>query len=542
MKVKTLAIISILLIEFQNGYSQKLSELVAINEKSIFQIFSYDEYGSPFSTGTGFFINSNGNALTNLHVIEDAKFAFARDYKGNIYEIDRIVKTCEECDLAEININGQGKPFSYLNLTYNIPLKASDIFVIGNPEGFESTVTKGIISSIRENNQEKVIQISAPISPGSSGSPIMDMKGNVIGVATYQHKSGQNLNFGYWIGCKDKLKKNVNYNLSNSQSRNLYIINEICETESNLVLNSIEINPKNTVLNLSFTNTSLQFGDGAFIFTNVGDKSKSFYIQDKNNGKKRYVYDATIGGSAKAPTVLKLGETKRFKLLFPPIEGSNLIDIKEGMEGPDWSFKNINLEKYRNLDFEDDNFFNDFYFQTGLSFLSSKDYANAYVILKDYATKNNDNSYAHNLAGIISYILGNNLDAFIHINKAIEIDPLSDDYYFNLYYLNKVSENYDKAFKNISSAIQLNDNQPEYYYFRGELYYIKENYKKAIEDFTRIIESDRDVPYHVYFMRGVAKLYEKDRSACNDLEKAYTITSSDAEKETIQQWYSKYCK
>jgi hypothetical protein len=65
--------------------------------------------------------------------------------------------------------------------------------VIGNPEGLEGTVTEGIISAFREGGD--IIQITAAISPGSSGSPVLDDDGNVIGVATATYKEGQNLNF-----------------------------------------------------------------------------------------------------------------------------------------------------------------------------------------------------------------------------------------------------------------------------------------------------------------------------------------------------------
>ena len=523
------------------AFGQKLSDLVAKNEKAIFQIFSYDEYGSPTSIGTGFYIDNQGKALTNVHVIEDAKFAFIRDHTGKTYQIIKINRVCEECDIAEIIIDHNGQANSYLTTTKSIPPKASDIFVIGNPEGFESTVSTGIISSIREQ-ENKVIQISAPISPGSSGSPIMDMTGAVIGIATYQYAEGQNLNFGYWIGCMDKLSENKSYSLSNNQTQDLFVLNEVCKGESNLIINSIELNEKNTVVNLSFTNTSLAYGDGAFIFTKIGDKSESFYIQDNNTGEKFYVYNTTIGSSPQAPTYLKLGETKRFKLYFPSINQASSISIREGMSGSDWSFNNINLADYKELSFEDKNFFNDFYLQTGLTYLSKKDFVGAYVVLKEYTNTNNDNAYSHNLAGIVSYIIGNNLDAFVHINKAIEIEPTDDNLYFNLYYLNLASGNTNEALKNINTAITLNDDQPEYYAYRAELYFANESWKNAEADFTKIIDSDRSVTYHTYFKRAIARLWIKKNGACKDLEIAYANCNSEEDKKTITEWYNKYCR
>jgi serine protease Do len=519
----------------------QFADLVAKNEKAIVQIFSYDEFGAPSSTGTGFFIKTDGTGLTNLHVLNEAKYGFIRSYNGEVYQIERITRICRDCDLAEFTVNNKNKTFPILTIVNTIPLKGSDIFVIGNPEGLESSVSKGIVSAIREENN-KVVQISAPISPGSSGSPIMDMNGNVFAIATYQHKEGQNLNFGYWLGCREKLKANTELNISNSSSKNLYVLNQICKTESNLILNSIEVNEKNTILNLTFTNTSLAFGDRAFIFATIGDKETSFYIEDILTRKKHYAYDATIGNSPKDPTILKLGESKRFKLYFPSIGNATHLNIAEGMKGSDWSFHDINLTTNKSFLFNDEKFFNNFYYQTGLAFLSDKDFANAYIILNDFVSKNNDNDNAHNLAGIISYILGNNLDAFLHINKAISINPTNDSYYFNLYYLNSASGSTDEAIKNMSSAIQLNNDQPEYYGYRASLYMQKEYWKEAIKDFDKYINSDRVIPGYTYFQRGLAKLWIQDKTACKDLQTAYQLTDNEEGRKKITEWYNKYCR
>lgn len=535
-----LVILTFTLLFVSSTYGQ-LADLVAKNEKAIVQIFSYDEFGAPSSTGTGFFIKQDGTGFTNLHVLKESKYAFIRDVNGAVFPIDKITRVCKDCDIAEFSIIAQNKIFPTLTLTNTIPLKGSDIFVIGNPEGLESTVSKGIISAIRDE-QNKVVQISAPISPGSSGSPIMDMNGNVFAIATYQHKEGQNLNFGYWIGCKEKLTANSEYKLANAQNGNLFVLNKVCKTESGLILNSVERNEKNTVVNLTFTNTSLAWNNGSFIFTAIGDKESSFYIEDIKTHKRYYAYDATIGNSAKAPTFLKLGEAKRFKIFFPSIDNVSEINIAEGKPDAKWSFSNLNLSEYKSFAFNDNKFFNNFYYQTGLALLSNKEFADAYIILKDFSTKNNDNDFAHNLAGIVSYILGNNLDAYLHIQKAISINPTNSMYYFNLYYLNKANGNIDEALKNISSAIQLNPDQPEYYGYRGSIYYSKQMWKEAIKDFDKRINSDRVISSFEYYQRGVAKLWLQDKTACKDFEKAYSIAETDNDKKTIADVFNKYCR
>ena len=77
-----------------------------------------------------------------------------------------------------------------------MPQEGESIVVIGNPFGLEGSVTNGIVSAVREiPGYGKIIQITAPISPGSSGSPVVNMLGQVIGVATLQAAEGQSLNF-----------------------------------------------------------------------------------------------------------------------------------------------------------------------------------------------------------------------------------------------------------------------------------------------------------------------------------------------------------
>lgn len=518
----------------------RLDNLVSKNEKAIFQVFSYDEYGAPVSRGSGFFINKDGTGLTNLHVLSNAKFAFIRDINDSTYQIERITRISEDFDLAEFKISTSKTRFPTLKIMYKVPPKGSDIFVIGSPEGLANTVSKGIVSGIQEAN--KIIQISAPISPGNSGSPIMDMTGKVFAMASFQHTEGQNLNFGYFIEGFNKLENNVDYTLSSETNRNLYIINEASPTESNLILNSIEVNEKNTVLNLTFINTSLAFGDSAFIFTVIDDPDQSFKIEDKISKKKYLIYDATIGGSAENPTYLKLGEARRFKLYFPAIGDSKILNIYEGMEGGSWSFNNLDLNRYKAFSLKENSFINDFYFQTGLSYLTEENYIEAYTIFRDFAAKNNKNDYAHNLAGIVSFILGNNLDALLHIKKALEINPTNDHYYFNLYFINLLNENPEEALKNITSAIQLNNNQPEYYAYRANLYMGKESWKEAISDLNKVIDSERKKTGSIYFQRAVAKLWLQDRSACKDFEMAYSLEESAEARATIREWYNKYCR
>jgi tetratricopeptide (TPR) repeat protein len=90
-----------------------------------------------------------------------------------------------------LKVEGKGLPKVKLTST-NKSKQGESIVVIGSPNGLETTVSEGIISGIRKKDE---LQITAPISPGSSGSPVFNSKGEVIGVVTSSIDSGQNLNF-----------------------------------------------------------------------------------------------------------------------------------------------------------------------------------------------------------------------------------------------------------------------------------------------------------------------------------------------------------
>ena len=147
-------------------------------------------------TGSGFFINSQGYIITNKHVLSNAGNAEIKTANGNIYKINRIVAEDYNGDLVIASSDAPGSESVPVILNAELPEVGEKIVVIGNPRGLEQTVSSGIVSAIRSTQQAvKVIQIDASISPGSSGGPLLNMRGEVIGVATFQNRQGQNLNF-----------------------------------------------------------------------------------------------------------------------------------------------------------------------------------------------------------------------------------------------------------------------------------------------------------------------------------------------------------
>jgi serine protease Do len=151
---------------------------------------------SPGSLGTGFVVRKDGWVATNLHVIAGAEDLIVATPDRHEYPVVEVLGMDEARDLALVRI--EAKNLSALVLGDSEAVRAGDAVVaIGHPLGLEDTVSNGLVSAIRVLDPSlTVLQISAPIAPGSSGGPLFSDRGEVIGVATAFISEAQNLNFG----------------------------------------------------------------------------------------------------------------------------------------------------------------------------------------------------------------------------------------------------------------------------------------------------------------------------------------------------------
>ena len=172
-----------------------LPDLVRRIKPSAVAIETYDVRGEKLSRGSGFFVDVD-RVVTNRHVIENAYRAEVHSYNGSIYPVKGVVAVDAEGDIALLKVDAPPNQVRPLLLDKTSPQEGESIVVIGNPFGLEGSVTNGIVSAVRDiPTFGRIIQITAPISPGSSGSPVVNMQGQVIGVATLQITGGQSINF-----------------------------------------------------------------------------------------------------------------------------------------------------------------------------------------------------------------------------------------------------------------------------------------------------------------------------------------------------------
>ncbi len=148
------------------------------------------------SLGTGFVVRKDGWIATNFHVVRGATEVAVEFSNHKKYPVVEIMNANRLHDLVILRIDAAELPVLALGDSDQVR-PGDSVLAIGHPLGLEDTVSNGLISAVREvHTGLKVLQISAPIAPGSSGGPLFNERGEVIGVATAIITSGQNLNFG----------------------------------------------------------------------------------------------------------------------------------------------------------------------------------------------------------------------------------------------------------------------------------------------------------------------------------------------------------
>jgi tetratricopeptide (TPR) repeat protein len=174
----------------------ELTELVKFIQPAVTTVVVYDVNSNVANLGTGFFIDKTGILITNHHVLLGKFGAEVRTSDGSTYPIKAVIAENQATDLVKVKVEIPPEKVHWLSVSAEPPLVAQHVVVVGSPMGLEQSVSDGIVSSVREIPGLGIFyQMSAPISPGSSGSPVVNLQGKVIGVATFQFLQGQNLNF-----------------------------------------------------------------------------------------------------------------------------------------------------------------------------------------------------------------------------------------------------------------------------------------------------------------------------------------------------------
>lgn len=197
--------------------------------KGVCSITTYAKDKSPLNIATGFFISENGELITNRHVFRKATTATIKTIDKEEYLVDGIIGEDKNKDLLKVLVKSAQSSVSPLPLNNSTPKQGESLITIGNPMNLEGTVTDGILSAIR-NDQDlgDILQISAPLWEGSSGSPVLNTQGQVIGVVCRKMKNTENLNFAIPSQAVRSLKSGKlqtisEWNIQNSEDETLLL-------------------------------------------------------------------------------------------------------------------------------------------------------------------------------------------------------------------------------------------------------------------------------------------------------------------------------
>jgi len=173
-----------------------LKRLRKTPQTSVVKIVIYDITGAQRGQGSGFFISPR-KIITNAHVVDGAYSAEVFSDEG-YYDLITILNVDKSVDLALLGVDAKNEvPLQTDPATELKP--GQRVIAIGNPFGLEQTLSDGLISAVRMFDQLQILQITAPISPGSSGGPLLNEQGRVIGVVSATLLEGQNLNFAIGV-------------------------------------------------------------------------------------------------------------------------------------------------------------------------------------------------------------------------------------------------------------------------------------------------------------------------------------------------------
>jgi S1-C subfamily serine protease len=187
---------------------------------SVVLLVGLDENQQPLQLGSGFSI-APGVVVSNLHVVSGATRVVANVVgDSSKSEVLGYLAVDAERDLIVLSAPDLQAPALPLAPRADVQIGAK-VYAIGNPSGLEGTFSEGIVSGKRNVPSGVLLQITAPISPGSSGGPLLNTRGEVLGVATATLRDGQNLNFATPVSNEMGLARNTDTVLGLSTLRSL---------------------------------------------------------------------------------------------------------------------------------------------------------------------------------------------------------------------------------------------------------------------------------------------------------------------------------
>ena len=436
-----------------------------------------DRDNKPIGMGSGFFVQPNTIA-TNYHVIEGAAHGTVKLVRmPTKYTIDGVLAIDKDNDLALLKVSASSdiKPLTLINDSDTVKIGEA-VFVVGNPKGLEGTLSVGIISSLRtlEHNNKR-LQMTAPISPGSSGGPVLNTKGEVIGIAVGSNQAlgAQNLNFAI---PSNYLKKLIDQSKSATP---------LPEQEQ-----SISAETYNRWGNVKFKQ-----GDyvGAIADYETAIQLKHDYAEAYNNrGLAKHELGEHAAALPDYETAIQLKPGLSVAYNNRALAKSALGELHAAIVDYDIAIqlRNDDAVVYRNRGVAKD--------KLGDHAAALADYETAIQLKHDFADAYNDRGYTKDK-------LGDHAAALADYETAIQLKHDFAEAYNNRGFVKYELKDYFAALADYDKAIQLKPDYPNSYNNRGLVKTDLNQHVAAITDYNIAIQLKPDYA-DAHFNRGVSYL------------------------------------
>ncbi len=432
-----------------------------------------DTNGKTLGIGSGFFVKPNLIA-TNYHVIEGAAKGTAKLVgKSTTYNIEGVTATDKTNDLAILKVTALGiKP---LSLGDSDKVRTGEtVYVAGNPKGLEGTFSNGIISSKRSEDTKERLQMTAPISPGSSGGPVLNKKGEVIGVSFAGHPAldAQNLNFAIPSEYLKKLLKQPKPVKPLSEEK------QSISAETYLLWGNVKCVFDDYAGAIKDYTTAIQLKPDfvkAYNSRGVAKTELGQYFAAILDYDTAILFKPDYAEAYLNRGVANFGWKKYFAAIS---DYDTAIRLK-----PDYAdaYLNRGNAKYR----------------LGQDFAAIVDFDIAIRLKPDYAD-------AYNNRGNAKYRLGQHTAAISDYDTAIRLKPDYAEAYYNRGNVKKNLGQHTAAISDYDTAIRLKSDYVKAYINRGNAKSALGKYTAAISDFDTAIRLKPDYA-NAYYNRGIAK-------------------------------------
>lgn len=251
--------------------SSALSKLISQSQNAVVRVTALDKDNVPRKCASGFFVDTNGLLFTAYHAIEGARAISVNMPNGSVFAVEKVIFVDSQNDFAMLKVAGRNLPALKLGDSDRVEV-GEEVVALGSPWGFENSVSTGIISGVRRLDDHVLIQTTAPISSGSSGGPLLDAKGQVIGITVSSASGGQNLNFALAINDAKRVQANPSPKSDAEKSIQaylaglLYLNNKDYVNAEQSLLKATHLDPKNVDawldLGTAYSNTGKRDKEG----------------------------------------------------------------------------------------------------------------------------------------------------------------------------------------------------------------------------------------------------------------------------------------